>query len=304
MTIATSNWPRLVFPGLNRVYGLSYKDHAKKYTDLFDVQSSSQAYEEVLGSTGFGLAAIKTEGNSITYDDDSQAYMSRFAHLVYALGFVITREMFEDDLYNVVGSRRAKKLARSINQTVEIVHANVYNRAFNSSYTGGDSKELLATDHPNWTGGTWANELTVAADLSEASLEQALIDIHRWEDDRGLLIAAMAKTLIIPPELEFEIERILGSPYRVSTSDNDVNALYTLGKFPGGVKINPYLTSTKAWFIRTDIPDGMISFTRRGMEFDVDNDFDTENAKYKASIRFSCGWGDPRGLFGSPGAGN
>lgn len=301
MAIATSNWPRLIFPGLNTIYGNSLKDHPTKYTDQFEVRMSNQAVEEILGVTGFGLAAVKTEGNSILYDDDSQGYLARFAHLTYALGFIITREMFEDDLYNIVGARRSKKLARSINQTMEIVHANIFNRGFNSSYTGADGKELFATDHPFYNGGTYANELSVAADLSEASLEQAHKDIWRWEDDRGLLINAQLQSIHIPPELEFEIERIMSSPYRVGTSDNDVNALYTLGKLPGGVKINPYFTNAKAWFIKTDVPDGTISFLKRKMEFDVDNDFDTENAKYKASVRFSCGWGDPRQWFGSPG---
>jgi hypothetical protein len=187
-------------------------------------------------------------------------------------------------------------------QTKETVAANVYNRAFNSSYTGGDGKELCATDHPNVAGGTWSNELTTAADLSEAALEQAIIDMMAWTDDRGLLIAAMPEKLIIPPELVFEAERILETPLRVGTADNDVNALKNLGKFRGGVTVNHYLTDADAWFIRTNVANGMKHFERKADSFAEDNDFDTDNAKFKASARYSFGWSDPRGIFGSPGA--
>ena len=208
----------------------------------------------------------------------------------------------EDDLYDVIGQRRAQDLARSMRQTKENVAANVYNRAFNSSFVGGDGKELCATDHPNVAGGTWQNELTTAADLSEAALEQACIDIMKWADDRGLKIQVRPRSLIIPPDLVFEAERILMSPYRVGTANNDVNAIYNMGKFPEGIKVNQYLTDTDAWFIRTDAPHGMKYFERRGDEFSMDNDFDTENAKFKATSRFSFGWSDPRGVYGSPGA--
>jgi hypothetical protein len=302
MTITTASWARALFPGLKKWYGEAYDEHKVEYTDLFDVDTSTRAYEEIMGTTGFGLAAVKTEGNSIAYQEDSQAFLSRFAHLVYGLGFVLTREMQEDDLYGMVGKRRSKKLAFSLRQTKELVHANIYNRAFNSSYVGGDGVELISTAHPNFAGGTWSNELATPASLSEASLEQICIDIMRWEDDAGLKIAIMPKTLIVPPELVFEAERILRSPYRPDTANNDINALYVMGKFPGGIKVNHYLSSTTAWYVRTNAPDGMMSFNRRGMEFDVDNDFDTENAKYKATERYSAGWGDPRGIAGSAGA--
>jgi phage major head subunit gpT-like protein len=220
---------------------------------------------------------------------------------VYALGFTITREVVDDDQYDIVGQRKAQGLAFSMRQTKEVVGANVYNRAFSSSYLGGDGKELLATDHPNLAGGTWANELTTAADLSEASLEQACIDIAAFTNDRGLLIAVRPKTLIIPRQLMFEAKRILSSDGRVATADNDLNALKTLGVIPQ-VVTNHYLTDVDAWFIRTDAKHGMKYFERRADEFGMDNDFDTENAKYKATGRYAFGWTDPRGLFGSPGA--
>jgi hypothetical protein len=209
--------------------------------------------------------------------------------------------MMEDDLYDVVGERKATGLAFSVRQTKEILGANVYNRAFNSSYTGGDGKELLATDHPNVAGGTWSNELTTAADLSEASLEQAVIDIAGFENDRGLTIGAKPKSLIIPWQLQFEAHRILKSALRYDTASNDANALRDMGLFKD-VIVNHFLTDTDAWFIRTNVPHGMKYFERRADEFGADNDWDTENAKFKASFRASWGWTDPRGLFGSPGA--
>ena len=207
----------------------------------------------------------------------------------------------EDDQYDVVGQRKAQGLAYSMRQTKEVIAANVYNRAFNSAFVGGDGKELLATDHPNFAGGTWSNELAVAADLSEAALEQAHIDIGGFTNDRGLLIAAKAKTLIIPRQLAFEAKRILGSDLRVGTANNDTNAMKDMGLVPE-VIVNHYLTDTDAWFIRTDVPHGMKHFERRADAFEMDNDFDTENAKFKATARYSFGWTDPRGLFGSPGA--
>lgn len=302
MTITSQNWARALFPGLKKWYGDEYNEHPEEYTDLFDVETSTRAYEEIMGTTGFGLASIKTENGSVRYTDDSQAYMTRLAHLVYGLGFIISRELVDDDLYGMVGKRRSKKLAFSLRQTVEIVHANVYNRAFTSTYAGGDGKELCATDHPNFAGGTWSNELSTSADLSEAALEQACIEIMKWEDDAGLKIAVKPDSLIIPVDLWYEARRLFESPYRTSSSENDINTL--VGMFPGGVKVNHYLTDTDAWFIRNKIPTGtgMISYLRRPMEFTQDNDFDTETAKYKATIRFAAGWGDPKALYGSTGS--
>ncbi len=300
--INSSSFAKALWPGVNAWYGKAYDEFKVEWTDLFDKYTSSRAWEEDVGTSGFGLASIKTEGGPIDYDSERQAFITRYTHVVYALGFIVTREAFDDDLYDIVGQRRAQGLAFSMRQTKETIAANVYNRAFNSSYTGGDGKELLATDHPNLAGGTWANELATAADLSEASLEQACIDMGKWTNDRGLRIAVKQQSLIIPVDLEFEANRILKAEYRVGTNLNDPNAIKMLGKFPKGIIINHYLTDTDAWFIRTNAPHGMKMFERRADAFDMDNDFDTENAKFKATFRNSFGWTDPRGLYGSPGA--
>lgn len=298
--INTSSFAKALYPGVNAWYGKAYNEHSVEYTDLFDEYTSKRSYEEDVGVVSFGLAAQKTQGGAITYDEEKQAFLTRYQHIVYGLGFMITREMVEDDQYSIVGERRSRSLAFSMRQTKETIAANVYNRAFNSTYAGGDGLEMCSTAHLNYTGGTWSNELTTAADLSEASLEQSCIDIMKYTNDRGLKIAVMPQSLIIPPELVFEAERILQSPYRSGTSDNDVNVLK--GKFPGGVKVNHYLTDADAFFIRTNVQDGLKCFNRRAMQFSVDNDFETENAKYKATERYSFGWTDPRAIFASPGA--
>ena len=299
--INSGSFAKALWPGINAWYGRVYNEWPEEYTQLFNTESSSRAYEEDVGTTGFGQAAIKSEGGAISYDDESQAFITRYQHVVYALGFIITREIVEDDQYDVVGKRRSEALAFSMRQTKETVGANVYNRAFNASYTGGDGKEMCATDHPNFAGGTWSNELTTAADLSEASLEQACIDIMKFTNDRGLKISVMPESLIIPVDLVFEARRILESEGRVGTADNDLNALKSMGKFRN-VIVNHYLTDTDAWFIRTNVQNGLKCFQRRAMEFGTDNEFDTENAKYKATERYSFGWTDPRAIFGSPGA--
>jgi hypothetical protein len=299
--INSSSFAKALFPGVNAWYGKSYGEYATEYNKLFETFKSTRQFEEDVGVSSFGLAIAKPEGAPITYDSERQAFLTRYQHVVYALGFVITREIMEDDQYDVVGQRKAQGLAYSMRQTKEVIAANVYNRAFNSAFVGGDGKELLATDHPNFAGGTWSNELAVAADLSEAALEQAHIDIGGFTNDRGLLIAAKAKTLIIPRQLAFEAKRILGSDLRVGTANNDTNAMKDMGLVPE-VIVNHYLTDTDAWFIRTDVPHGMKHFERRADAFEMDNDFDTENAKFKATARYSFGWTDPRGLFGSPGA--
>lgn len=300
MTITTANFAKALWPGVNAWYGKAYNEHKVQYTDLFSTFSSRKAWEEDVSVSGFGLASVKSEGGAISYDDEQQGYMSRYTHVTYALGFIITREMVEDDLYDVVGERKARGLAFSMRQTKENVAAQVYNRAFNSTYKGGDQKELLATDHPNVAGGTYANELSVAADLSEASLEQAVTDIMKYTNDRGLRIDIKPQTLIIPVDLWHVADKIMKTEYEVDSTNNTVNVVRS--KFPGGVKVNHYLTDTDAWFIRTTCPDGMKHFVRRADDFDLDDDFDTDNAKYKASARYSFGWSDPKGLFGSPGA--
>lgn len=300
--IITGNFAKAIYPGVSAWYGMAYNEHTPEYPEIFSYNKSTRNFEEEVGITGFGLANVKAEGQGITYDTQYQGYIKRYTHVTYGLGFIITLEMMEDDLYDVVARRRARALAFSMRQTKEIVGANVYNRAFNSSYTGGDAKEMCATDHPNVTGGTWANELTTAADLSEASLEQASIDIGKLKNDKGLNIAIRPLKLIIPPDLEFEAVRILQSTLQNDTANNAINAIKSMGKIPQGYRVNHYFTDTDAWFILTDAPDGMKHFERRADSFGVDNDFDTENAKFKATARFSFGWTDPRGIFGSPGS--
>lgn len=300
MTITTGNFAKLLYPGINAIYGKSYGEHKVEYTELFDTFKSRRAWEEDLGISSFGLAQVKGEGAGITYDNEQQGYLTRYTHVTYGLGFVITREMVEDDLYDVVGERKARGLAFSMRQTKETVAANVYNRGFNSSYTGGDGKEMLATDHPNVSGGTWSNELTTAADLSEAALEQACIDIMKYTNDRGLKIAVRPQKIIVPVDLVHVVDKIMKTEYEVDTANNTVNVVRS--KFPGGVCVNHYLTDTDAWFIRTNVPQGMKHFERRADDFSLEDDFDTDNARFKATARYSFGWTDPRGIFGSPGA--
>ena len=299
--INTGSFSKALWPGINAWYGKAYDEWPVQHTALFDQYSSRKAYEEDVGVSGFGLLQIKPEGQGISYDTEIQGFITRYTHTVFASGFVITREMFEDDQYDVVGERRAKALAFSVRQTQETVGANVYNRAFNANYTGGDGVSMINSAHPNAIGGTWSNTLSVAANISEAALEQACIDISRFTNDRGLKIQVTPRSIIIPPEQQFELERILKSQYRVGTANNDINALMSMGKFPEGMKINYYLTSTTAWYIRTNAPDGLKHFTRWEPKFAEDNDFDTSNAKFKAEYRDSFGWTDPRGIYGSAG---
>ncbi len=303
--ITTNNFSKDLVPGVRAWYNTKYKEYPIEYLDLFEKATSQRAFEEEVGTTGFGLAAIKTEGAGIAYDDQSQGYTNRYVMITYGLGFIITREMHEDGIAVTTALKRAGALAYSIRQTKELVAANVYNRAFNSSYTMGsnsDGKELCATDHPNKSGGTWSNELSTAADLSEAALEQACIDIGALKTDRGLTIAIRPQKLIIPTALEFDAYRILKSIGRVDTANNDINAIRASGKIPQGIFVNHYLTDSDAWFLRTDCPDGMKYFERRADAFSTENDWDTENAKFKATCRGAFGWSDPRGLYGSPGA--
>ena len=299
--ITSSNFSKLLWPGLNAIYGKSYNDYAVEWDKLFEKDTSNRAYEEELGLSSFGLAAVKNEGAPITYDTERQGFTSRYNHVVYALGFVITREIYEDDQYGKVGAQKAKALARSMRQTKEIVGANIYNRAFSGSSLGGDGASLLSASHPNVAGGTYSNKIAVDADLSEAALEQAVIDIASFRDDRGLLIACKPQQLILPYQLQFEAHRILNADGRVGTDLNDPNAIKDKGLF-NNITISHYLTDPDAWFIRTDVDNGLKYFERRGDQFEMDNDFDTENAKYKATARYSFGWTDPRAIYGSQGA--
>ena len=300
--IASGNFAKALWPGVNSWYGKAYAEWTPEWNKLFDSYNSRKRYEEDVGISSFGLASVKEEGAPVSYDTEKQGFITRYQHTEYALGFIITRLMMEDDLYDVVGQKRARGLAFSMRQTKEINAANIYNRGFDTSYTGGDGKPLFSTSHPNVAGGTWQNTLTTAADLSESSLEQMIIDIGKWENDRGLRISVMPQSLHIPIDLEFEAERILKSTYRVGTADNDINALNMMSKFPKGIMTNHYFTDTDAFFIRTNVPDGMKHFQRRPLQFTIDNDFDTENAKFKATERYSFGWTDPRAAYGSPGA--
>lgn len=300
--ITSSSFAKLLWPGLNSIYGKEYADYPVEWDKLFEKNTSDRAYEEDLGLSSFGLASVKSEGAPITYDSERQGFTSRYNHVVYALGFIITREIYEDDQYGKVGAQKAKALARSMRQTKEINGANIYNRAFSGSgYLGGDGKTLIASDHPNVAGGTFSNVIGTAADLSEAALEQAVIDIAGFRDDRGLLIAAKPEKLVIPYQLQFEAKRILGSDGRVGTDLNDPNVLKDMGIF-SNVITNHYLTDADAWFILTNVKDGLKYFERRGDQFEMDNDFDTENAKFKATARYSFGWTDPRAIYGSAGA--
>lgn len=301
MPMTTGGLARTLFPGVNAFFMNKYKEHDQQWDKLFNSYDSKRNFEEDVGLIGFGLMSRKDELAPVTYDSMKQGWTVRYYMTVYALGFMVSRELVEDNLYSEVSLKKASMLAMSARQTKEIIAANVYNRAFNSSYTGGDGKELCATDHPNVSGSTYANELTTAANISEAALEQACIDIRKWTDDRGNRMNFKPQSLILPVDLEFEIDRILKTPGRVGTANNDINVLKTMGKFPKGVHVNNYLTSTTAWFIRTDCPESMKHFKRRALEFTTDNDFDTENAKFKATERYAFGWTDPKGCFGSPG---
>jgi phage major head subunit gpT-like protein len=299
--ITTGNFAKALWPGVNAWYGKAYNEYPVEYDKLFDKFTSRRNFEEDVGVSSFGLAIQKAEGAPVSYDSERQGFITRYTHVVYALGFSVSREAMEDDMYDIIAQRRAQGLAFSMRQTKEVVGANVYNRAFNPSYPGGDGVSLINTAHPNVAGGTQSNRLSVDSDLSEAALEQACIDIQGFRNDRGLLIALRPTSLIIPYTLEFEAHRILKSVGRTGTDLNDPNALKEMGMIKN-IVVSHFLTDTDAWFLRTNAPHGMKYFERRADEFTTDNDFDTENAKFKATARYSFGWSDWRGLYGSPGA--
>lgn len=299
--ITTGNHPKALWPGIKAWWGRSYNEHPMEWPDLFERDGSEKAYEEDVQVTGFGLAPKKPEGSGIAYDSETQGYTSRYTHVAYALGYIVTYEELRDNLYETVSRRRAQALAFSMRQTKETVLANVYNRAFNSAYTGGDGKELLATDHPTLSGNQ-SNELAVAADLSEASIEDMIIQIMGATNDRGLKISLMPQTLHVPRQLVFKANRILKSTLQNDTANNAINALKATNSLPGGTKVNHYFTDPDAWFIRTNAPRGMIHYDREPASFDQDNDFDTKNAKACSYERYSAGWTDFRGLYGSAGA--
>lgn len=300
--INTGSFSKALWPGVNAWYGKAYDEYPVEWTDLFDKFTSRKGFEEDVGISSFGLAQVKPEGQSVAYDTETQGFITRYTHVSYGNGFIVTKEAFEDDQYDVIAERRARGLAFSMRQTKELVAANIYNRAFNSSYVGGDGSAMCVSNHSNVAGGTWSNIPAVTSNLSEAALEQAVIDIARFKNDRGLTIQVVPQSLHLPPELMFTAERILKSQYRVGTANNDINALVSMGKFPKGIKPNHYFSSTTAWFLRTNSPDGLKYFERRSDAFTEDNDFDTENAKFKATARYSFYWTDPRQIYGSAGA--
>lgn len=300
MTTSSGNHPKALWPGVYAWWGLQYAQHRDQTMDLFDVKTSEKAYEELVQSTSFGLAQVKAQGASITYDSHQQGYVTRAIHVVYGLGYIVTEEELEDNLYTEVSNGRVSSLAFSMFTTDQIVGANVYNRAGNASYPFGDGKELIATDHPNSTGGTFSNELNPGAALSETALEDLLIQIGLATNDKGLKIALMGQTLHVPVNLQFEAERIIKSSLQNDTANNAVNAIRSMGLLPGGIKVNNYFDDTNNWFIRTNVPvAGMCKFIRRPIKFEKDNDFSTGNALAKATYRVSYTVGDPRALYGS-----
>ena len=302
MAISRQQLAKELEPGLNALFGLEYQNYENQHTEIYEIENSDRAFEEEVMLSGFANAAVKAEGSAVTFDTANEAFTSRYTHETVALAFAITEEAIEDNLYDRIATRYTKALARSMAQTKQIKAANVLNNGFNSSFPGGDGKELFATDHPTQSAGTLANELSTSADLSETSLEQAMIDIAAFKDERGFKIAARGLKLIIPSELQFTAERILRSPARVGTADNDLNALSSKGMLPQGYVVNNYLTDTDAFFIKTDIPNGMKMFNRANLKTAMEGDFDTGNVRYKARERYSFGFSDWRGMFGSPGA--
>jgi len=301
--ISTASHPKALWPGIKAWWGQTYNEHEVEYTDLFDSDTSQKNYEEDVQLTGFGLVPVKAQGNAVTYDSEVQGFVTRYTHVAYASGYIVTKEELDDNLYEQISRKRAAALAMSFRQTKENVAANVYNRAFTSGYNGGDGVVLCSALHPNTTGGTWSNVPTVAVDLSVASLEDAIIQIMGTTNDRGLLVAIQPKTLHIARQEVMNAQRILKSAYSPDNANNSVNVINSGNYIPGGFKLNHYFTSAHAWFIRNTIPGGtgMKYYERTAVMFDQDNDFDTMNAKAKGYERYSFGWTDPRAVFGSNG---
>jgi hypothetical protein len=302
MAISRSQLVKELEPGLNALFGLEYSRYENEHAEIFITETSDRAFEEEVMLTGFAGAETKQEGAPVVFDQASEAYTSRYTHETIALAFAITEEAIEDNLYDRLASRYTRALARSMANTKQVKAAAVLNNAFNSSFTGGDGKELIATDHPLANGGTFSNELATAADLNETSLEQSLIDIAAFVDERGLRIAIQGRKLIIPKELQFTAERLMKTPLRVGTADNDINAIKNMGMIPEGYRVNHFLTDTDAYFIMTDAPNGLKHFVRSPIKTAIEGDFDTGNVRFKARERYVFGFSDPRGIFGSPGA--
>lgn len=304
MAISRAQELKQLLPGLNALFGLEYKRYAEQHKEIYAVESSDRSFEEEVKLSGFGAAVVKPEGTALSFDEAQEAWTARWNHETIALGFAITEEAMEDNLYANLGARYTKALARSMAHTKQVKAASLLNRAFTGSGnpTYGDGQVLCSTAHPLVSGGTNSNRLAAGADLNETSLEASLIQISQWTDERGLLIATRGMKLIVPPQLQFVAERLMKSELRTDTSDNDINALRSMGMLPQGYTVNDYLTDPNAFFIMTDISNGMKMFQRVALSTKMDGDFDTGNVKYRARERYAFGVGDPLGIFGSPGA--
>ena len=302
MAISRAQLSKELEPGLNALFGMEYARYENQHSEIFTTETSDRSFEEEVMLSGFGAAPTKSEGTGVAFDDANEAYTARYNHETIALAFSITEEAVEDNLYDRLSARYTKALARSMAHTKQVKAAAVLNNAFDSTVTGGDGKELCATDHPLTTGATFANEPSTAADLNETSLEDALIKIAGFVDERGLIVALRGLKLIVPRQLQFVAERIMNSALRVATSDNDLNALKSTGMLPQGYVVNDFLTDTDAFFILTDTPRGFLHFERVALSTGMEADFDTGNMRYKARERYSFGFSDPRCVFGSPGA--
>jgi|TARA_R110000744_G_scaffold191268_1_gene310439 hypothetical protein len=302
MAISRAQLVKELEPGLNALFGLEYDRYSQEHKEIFTMENSDRAFEEEVMLSGFGSAPTKSEGSSVTFDDAQEVYTARYTMETIALAFSITEEAVEDNLYDRLASRYTKALARSMSQTKEVKGAAILNNAFDNGFTGGDGLELCSTLHTLASGNTFRNELATAADLNETSLEQALIDIAGFVDERGLKIAVRGMKMIVPKELQFTTDRLLESTLRPGSADNDVNAVRNMGMLPDGYSVNHFLLDTDAWFIMTDAPNGLKGFNRTPVRTSMEGDFDTGNVRYKARERYAFGWSDPRGIFGSPGA--
>ena len=301
MAISRGQLVKELEPGLNALFGLEYKRYENQHTEIFDTENSDRAFEEEVMLSGFANAQVKPEGSGVTFDNAQETFTARYSHETIALAFAITEEAIEDNLYDRLASRYTKALARSMANTKQVRAANVLNNAFNANFAGGDGVELCSAVHPT-IAGTFSNELATSADLNETSLEQSLIDIAAFTDERGLKVAARGVKMIIPSELQFTAERLMKSAGRTGTADNDINAINSMGMIPQGYVVNNYLTDTDAYFIKTDVPNGMKMFVRSPIKTAMEGDFDTGNVRYKARERYVFGFSDPRGIFGSAGA--
>jgi hypothetical protein len=290
-----------LLPGLNALFGLEYERYGEEWKELFEIESSERSFEEEQKLSGFSAAPVKNEGSAIVYDTAQEAWAYRYVHETVAMGFSLTEEAMEDQLYDSLSARYTKALARAMAYTKEIKGANIINNGFNANFVGGDGQPLFSNSHPLVSGGTISNVPATAADLNETSLENAVIQISLWTDERGLLIAAKPKKLFIPPALQFVATRILETELRVGTTDNDINALKNNGSIPDGYTINHFFTDTSGWYLSTDVPNGLKHFSRVALATSMDEDFDTGNHRYKARERYSYGWSDYMGMYGSPG---